>query len=216
MNDWDGTANRREDITGHMEEEADLRSMEAGHRKEGSQSAGKIHGGKACESSGKIHGGKGSQSMGKAVLVWALLCAVLVFLDQYTKYLAVTFLKPRGSVSLIPGVLELRYLENRGAAFGILQNRQWVFVIFAVVCLILCAWISFRFAVDGRHKGSQICLAILAAGAAGNLADRASRGYVVDFIYFSLIRFPVFNLADVCVSAGTIVLIVLVLFVYRE
>ena len=135
MNDWDGTANRREDITGHMDEEADLRSMEAGHRKEGSQSAGKIHGGKACESSGKIHGGKGSQSMGKAILVWALLCAVLVFLDQYTKYLAVTFLKPRGSVSLIPGVLELRYLENRGAAFGILQNRQWVFVIFAVVCL---------------------------------------------------------------------------------
>ena len=147
-----------------------------------------------------------------AFLVWIML----VLLDQLTKYLAITYLRPGGSVVLIGGVLELRYLENRGAAFGILQNRQWVFVVFAIVCIIACAWIGFRLAAENRHTASRICLAVLAAGAAGNLIDRISRGFVIDFIYFSLIRFPVFNLADVCVSLSTVALVILVLFVYRD
>ena len=143
-----------------------------------------------------------------AFLVWV----ILVFLDQYTKYLAMTYLRPKGAIDLIPGVLELRYLENRGAAFGILQNRQWVFVIFAIACIIFCAWTGFRLAVSNRHAALRICLAALCAGAAGNLIDRVARGYVIDFIYFSLIHFPVFNLADVCVSLSTIALVILVLF----
>ena len=143
-----------------------------------------------------------------AFLVWI----ILVFLDQYTKYLAMTYLRPKGAIDLIPGVLELRYLENRGAAFGILQNRQWVFVIFAIACIIFCAWTGFRLAVSNRHAALRICLAALCAGAAGNLIDRVARGYVIDFIYFSLIHFPVFNLADVCVSLSTIALVILVLF----
>ncbi len=147
-----------------------------------------------------------------AFLIWV----ILVFLDQYTKYLAMTYLRPKGAVVLIPGVLELRYLENRGAAFGILQNRQWVFIVFAIACVIFCAWLSFRLAVSNRHTASRICLAVLAAGAAGNLIDRAARGYVIDFIYFSLIHFPVFNLADICVSLSTIALVILVLFFYKE
>ena len=65
-----------------------------------------------------------------------LIGIILVFLDQCTKYLAETFLKPKGYVTVIPGVLELRYLENRGAAFGMLQNRQWIFVVFAICCVI--------------------------------------------------------------------------------
>ena len=141
-----------------------------------------------------------------------LIGIILVFLDQCTKYLAETFLKPKGYVTVIPGVLELRYLENRGAAFGILQNRQWVFVIFAIACIIFCAWTGFRLAVSNRHAALRICLAALCAGAAGNLIDRVARGYVIDFIYFSLIHFPVFNLADVCVSLSTIALVILVLF----
>ena len=145
-----------------------------------------------------------------------LIGIILVFLDQYTKYLAITYLKPVGSVVLIPGVLELRYLENRGAAFGMLQNRQWVFIVFAVLCVILCAWIGLKLAISNRHTASRICLAILAAGAAGNLIDRVARGFVIDYIYFSLIHFPVFNLADVCVTLSTIALVILVLFFYRD
>ena len=137
---------------------------------------------------------------------------LLVFLDQYTKYLAAKFLKPGGPVILIRNVLELRYLENRGAAFGMLQNRKWIFIVFACICIIVCAWIGFRLAVADQNMALRICLASLAAGAAGNLIDRVSRGYVIDFIYFSLIRFPVFNLADVCVTLGTASLVIIVLF----
>ncbi len=145
-----------------------------------------------------------------------LISIILVLLDQYTKYLAVKFLKPGGPVSLIPGVLELRYLENRGAAFGILQNRQWIFIVFAFSCIIFCGWYGFRLARDGRHTAIRICLAFLAAGAAGNLIDRMTRGFVVDYIYFSLINFPVFNLADTYVSLSAIALIILVIFVYKD
>ena len=145
-----------------------------------------------------------------------LIGIILVFLDQYTKYLAETFLKPKGYVTVIPGVLELRYLENRGAAFGMLQNRQWIFVVFAICCVILCCWYVFRLAAEDRHLASGICLSVLAAGASGNLIDRVVRGSVIDFIYVSLIHFPVFNVADICVSVSTIVLVFLVLFYYKE
>ena len=145
-----------------------------------------------------------------------LIGIILVFLDQYTKYLAETFLKPKGYVTVIPGVLELRYLENRGAAFGMLQNRQWIFVVFAICCVILCCWYVFRLDAEDRHLASGICLSVLAAGASGNLIDRVARGSVIDFIYVSLIHFPVFNVADICVSVSTIVLVFLVLFYYKE
>ena len=145
-----------------------------------------------------------------------LIGIILVFLDQCTKYLAETFLKPKGYVTVIPGVLELRYLENRGAAFGMLQNRQWIFVVFAICCVILCCWYVFRLAAEDRHLASAVCLSVLAAGASGNLIDRVARGSVIDFIYVSLIHFPVFNVADICVSVSTIVLVFLVLFYYKE
>lgn len=145
-----------------------------------------------------------------------LLGIILIFLDQYTKYLAVRFLKPRGYVTLIKGVLELRYLENRGAAFGILQNRQWVFIVFAIACIIVCVWYGFKLALSGSHTAMRVCLAFLAAGAAGNLIDRVARGFVVDYIYVSLINFPIFNLADTYVSLSTVALIILVLFFYKD
>lgn len=145
-----------------------------------------------------------------------LLWIVLVFLDQYTKYLAARFLKPNGPVILVRNVLELRYLENRGAAFGMLQNRQWIFIVSALICVFVCAWAGARLAARHERMAIRICLAILAAGAAGNLIDRAFRGYVVDFIYFSLIHFPIFNLADVCVSLGTALLVILILFFDKD
>ncbi len=145
-----------------------------------------------------------------------LIAVILVLLDQYTKYLAVTYLKPGGPVSIINGVLELRYLENRGAAFGMLQNRQWVFVIFAVGCMLICLRYGIKLAEEEKYTAARICLAFLSAGAAGNLIDRVYRGYVVDFIYIRLINFPIFNLADTYVNLSTVVLIILVLFVYKD
>ncbi len=149
-------------------------------------------------------------------LAGSLVILLLVILDQYTKYLAINILQKDGPVSLIDGVLELRYLENRGAAFGILQNRNLVFIIFALVSIGVCLWYGFVLAKEGRHAALICCLLVLACGALGNLIDRITRGYVVDFIYFRLIDFPVFNLADVYVTLSVAAMFILVIFVYKE
>lgn len=146
---------------------------------------------------------------------------LLVAADQVTKYLAVTYLKGRDSFSLIPGVLEFRYLENNGAAFGILQNSRFFFVIVAL-CAIL--GISFLYLRIPYHKTSdgksylplRICCLLLVSGAAGNLIDRLQLVYVRDFIYFSLIDFPIFNVADIYVTVSVFILVFLLLFYYRE
>lgn len=144
------------------------------------------------------------------------VCAA-VAADQLTKELAYKNLKlsGKGFVTLIPGVLELRYLENRGAAFGMLQNRLPLFILFAAV-VSLAAVICYIRVPDRRYLPLRVCMAGLTAGAVGNLIDRVLRGYVIDFIYISLIHFPIFNVADICVSLSAGLLMILMLFVYRD
>ena len=152
----------------------------------------------------------------KQLLLDLLFFLVLLALDQGTKYLAVTHLKDRSSVKIWPGVFELQYLENRGMAFGMLQGRQMLFL---VLCIAFCAvmlWLFFRIPKTGYYIPLILAGGILTGGAAGNFIDRAFRGYVVDFIYVSLIDFPIFNLADIYVVCGGIALVILVLFHYRD
>ena len=148
------------------------------------------------------------------VLTGLLLMSAVVAADQLTKYLAWKNLKlsGRSSISLIPGVLELRYLENRGAAFGMLQNRAPLFVIFALAVICFTGYYYMK-SPEGRHyRLFRGCMVFLAAGAAGNLVDRLFRGYVIDFIYFVLIDFPVFNVADICVSLSVVIFVIDLLF----
>ena len=123
-------------------------------------------------------------------LIGILAVVILTALDQWTKYLAVLHLKDQRPIVLWDGVFELHYLENRGAAFGILQGQKF-FLLRAVAVL-------------------------LAAGALGNLIDRMRYSYVVDFLYFKLIDFPVFNVADCYVTVGAVLLAILILFIYKE
>ena len=145
------------------------------------------------------------------------VCAAVVA-DQLTKELAYRNLKlsGKGFVTLIPGVLELRYLENRGAAFGMLQNRLPLFILFAAAVSLAAIICYIRVPDSRRYLALRVCMAGLTAGAVGNLIDRIFRGYVIDFIYISLIHFPIFNVADICVSLSAGLLLVLMLFVYRD
>ena len=145
-----------------------------------------------------------------------LLAIFLVILDQFTKYLAVVHLKNQNPVVLISGVLELRYLENTGAAFSMLQNQQWFFYLITAVFLVVAVWAVRKILKTGKYMPLLICITVHCAGAVGNLIDRMVHRYVVDFIYFSLINFPIFNVADIYVTLGVIVLICFVLFRYRE
>lgn len=142
--------------------------------------------------------------------------AILVLLDQWTKHLAVVYLKDQPSLVLIKGVLELEYLENRGAAFGLLQGQQWLFSILTLVFFGVALWFLWRMPKTHRFIPIYWILIILTAGAAGNFIDRIVNKYVVDFIYFVLIDFPVFNVADIYVSVSAVVLFILILFVYKE
>ena len=133
-----------------------------------------------------------------------------IILDQLTKWLAVKYLIPVGSVPLIRfgevQVLNLTYVENTGAAFGMLKNAPWVFNTVSVVAIVVM--LGYLFLGHAESKLSGIALAMLVSGGIGNMIDRATLHYVVDFIDFRLINFAVFNGADsfVCVGAGLLVL----------
>ena len=158
-----------------------------------------------------------SDNAAAARVVLSILCvAVLVFLDQLTKHLAVLHLKGKESFVLIPQVLEFRYLENRGAAFSLFQNQQVFFYILTGAFLFFAIFVIRRMPPQKRYLPLRICLLVLIAGACGNLIDRILHKYVVDFIYFSLIDFPIFNAADIYVTLSVITLILLVIFKYKE
>ena len=141
---------------------------------------------------------------------------VLTFLDQWTKHLAVLHLSNNDPLVLIPGVFELRYLENRGAAFGIMQNKIWIFAILTIVYLFAAVWIYFRIPFVKKYKLLHIIAVILTAGALGNFIDRIRLRYVVDFFYFSLIDFPIFTVADIYVVVSFILLAICILFIYKD
>ncbi len=146
----------------------------------------------------------------------ALTVVFLVALDQYTKALAVEHLKGKPPIPLVPDVFELFYLENRGAAFGILQNRQTVFIVMVMVVCVFAVYYYFRIPMGRRYSPIRVCTVFLVAGAAGNGIDRIRQGYVVDFFYFKLIDFPVFNVADIYVTCTVFALLLLIFFYYEE
>ena len=143
-------------------------------------------------------------------------CLLLVVLDQFTKVLALQNLKGQEPITIIPDVFQLLYVENRGAAFGILQNKQWVFLIITAIVLAALIWALPWMSRERHFLPLRLCLCFIGAGAVGNMIDRIFRGYVVDFFYFKLIDFPVFNVADIYVTTSAIVLIFLIVFLYKE
>ena len=140
---------------------------------------------------------------------YALYSAIIILglaLDQLTKWLAVKFLMPIDTFPIIKDVLHLTYVENRGAAFGMLANHRWVFIIISTVTII--AMLFALYSKKLPNKLYTISVSMIISGGIGNMIDRTLLGYVVDFIDFRLINFAVFNGADsfVCVGAGILVL----------
>ena len=145
-----------------------------------------------------------------------VIALFLTALDQLTKYLAVLHLKDQPAIPLIKGILELRYLENRGAAFGILQNQKVILLIVSVLFIGVILFFLNKVPDTSRYTILHVLAAAVIAGGVGNMIDRFRQGYVVDFIYFSLIDFPIFNVADIYVVTATILVFVLLLFVYKD
>ena len=141
-------------------------------------------------------------------LTGLLAAALLIVLDQWTKHLAVLHLKDQIPFVLLEGVFELNYLENRGAAFGMFQGQRTVFLVCTLVILAVVAFYYNRLPEGRRFLPLRLVGTLLTAG--------AMNSFVVDFLYFKLIDFPVFNVADCYVTVGAALLAVLILFYYKE
>lgn len=150
----------------------------------------------------------------KSLLPWTLLIALLLALDQGTKVFFSVNRADFQEREIIPDFFYLTYLENRGAAFSMLQNFRWGFVVITTIALV----IMIRFFLIHQGRIARLSLTFLIAGAAGNLVDRAWQGFVVDFLHFYPFgyNFPVFNVADICVNVGAALLAIWLLFLYQE
>lgn len=153
---------------------------------------------------------------GRMLVTDAIIAAILLFLDQLTKYLAIVHLKGNPAIVLIDGVLELQYVENRGIAFSLFQNRK-IFILAMGLCVIaVILYFLCKVPAEKKFRIVHIFMAVLIAGAVGNMIDRIRFDFVVDFISFVLINYPVFNVADCFIVVSAITLFCLFMFVYKD
>lgn len=148
-------------------------------------------------------------------LIFSLLFVLLVAVDRITKNLAIHYLKGNER-ELIPSFFSLHYLENPGAAWGMLPNATWLFATIAVVVLAAMIYFYGKLPLERNYHLLRFALILLSAGAIGNFIDRILWRYVVDFLYFKYINFPVFNVADCYVCIAAVLLIYCLLFRYKE
>ena len=152
----------------------------------------------------------------KQTLTGILVMILAIALDQLTKQWAVAALKGKESLVLIKGVLEFSYLENTGAAFGSFRGLQIPLILVTLVIIVFVVYKLVTLPDNKRFYPIRMCGVFLISGAVGNLIDRVMNRYVVDFIYFVPIDFPKFNVADCYVTVSVALLIILILFVYKE
>lgn len=151
------------------------------------------------------------KSKKKYYIFFLIYIILLILLDQWTKQIAREALSS-GNVVLIPGVLELQLLFNTGAAFSILNGKSLVFFILTPLVAALVTYFFLRLPFERKYLRMAFCLSTLFAGAIGNYIDRVAFHKVTDFIYFSLINFPVFNVADIYVTLSVIFLLIFLIF----
>jgi signal peptidase II len=141
---------------------------------------------------------------------------LLIVLDQWIKYWAREVLAPLPEIPIIEGFFRFVYVENIGAAFGILEGGRWFFIPLTVIILIVIVIYYARLPRSKMYRRVRIPLVFVFAGAVGNFIDRLAHGFVTDMFEFTFITFPVFNVADACLVAGTLTLAVIMLFFMKE
>ncbi len=144
-------------------------------------------------------------------MIYFIISALIVLLDQASKYFMSMHLSSDKTAELIPGVIRLAYVENTGAAFSFLRDMRWVLVGVSLVVIVLLVLLLARYGSKIKPVG-RLALACVLGGAFGNLIDRALFGYVVDFFEFEFVRFAVFNVADMFITVGGIVFCIYYLF----
>ena len=159
---------------------------------------------------------KNEISRTKVFLVDFIFVVLLLVFDQFTKYLSIRNLKGKQPLVLIDGVLELQYLENRGSAFGLFQGQKVMLLTIGIIFMLIILVLLIKIPLQKRYALLHILFCSIIAGGVGNMIDRFRFDYVVDFISFVLINYPIFNVADIYVVLACIGLLILFLFVYSD
>lgn len=149
-------------------------------------------------------------------IIFIIGLVILVALDQITKWLAVAKLKSIHDIPIIEGIFHLTYVENRGAAFGMFQGKHLFFIVVTLVVVTFVSIYYFKLPMEKKYHWMRLAFILLISGAIGNLIDRVRLNYVIDFLYFKLIDFPVFNVADICVVIGVSILSIFILLTPDE
>ena len=146
---------------------------------------------------------------------YALFAAAIVAADQFTKYLTVANIPLYADVPFIPGLLQLTYVQNTGAAFSSFEGQQWLFALIFVVFTAAILW-EYKKKSMPFTKAEWWLIAAIYAGGLGNMIDRIRLGYVVDMIETTFIEFPVFNVADIFITCGCIAMMLHLVFFNKE
>lgn len=151
----------------------------------------------------------------KSLIILISIISGGIVLDLLTKLLVAGLMDVGQSVTVIPGVLNLTYVRNRGAAFGMLSDNRWVFMVISVIAIIGISIYLFGFCKERMLL--RVGLALIVSGGLGNMVDRTAFGYVIDMIDFHIIWKWVFNVADSCVCVGAgIIILSLILDIIKE
>lgn len=145
------------------------------------------------------------------VFIYVAIAALVAIIDQIIKYFVSVNLKPIGSVEAIPYILDLVYVENRGVAFGMFSDLRWLFVVLTAVVIVIFLVLLIK--NSNKSKLFSISAALIIGGGIGNLIDRLFLGYVIDYLQLSFFS-PVCNFADYCITFGTVMLVVYLLFYF--
>lgn len=149
-------------------------------------------------------------------IISAITVVVLVALDQITKWQALIKLKPIRNKVVIKGFLDFTFVENRGAAFGILSGQRIFFILLTIAVVMGILYSFYKLPNTKEYNWLRYGLVLVLSGAIGNVIDRAVRGYVVDFLEVTFIKWPVFNMADIYVVVGACFILFLSIFVIKE
>ena len=140
----------------------------------------------------------------------------LLYVDYFSKVRVRENMELGESFDLIPKVLQVCYFENTGAVWGILKGKSVFLLITTAIIMAICIYVFIKVPAERKYAAFHVALTLVLIGAVGNMIDRCIKQSVTDFIYVSLIDFPIFNVADICVVIGVFLLMFLFLFIYKD
>lgn len=147
-------------------------------------------------------------------MIWLFLSLFLLIADQAVKYGIVSYVGIGDTIGALPGFVDIVYVQNTGAAFNILSGRL---SLLSMISIVFCICVVLYFILKKPRQPLLCCaLALMFSGALGNAVDRVLRGYVVDYIKLTFINFPVFNIADIAITLGAVLIVIYVAFFDKE